>query len=131
MSVSNPVARPAHPLSAVADAIAGRGIPDRPDAVTIGERSMSRAELAGRAETFAARIAGAPAVAVRAEASMSTVIAVVGGMLAGVPVVPLPPDAGADETAYMLADSGAALYVADTDTAGSPVPVALDAPRPR
>jgi fatty acid CoA ligase FadD36 len=60
---------------------------------------------------------------------MSTVIAVVGGMLAGVPVVPLPPDAGADETAYMLADSGAAPYVADTDTAGSPVPVALDAPR--
>ncbi|HZD99940.1 MAG TPA: AMP-binding protein, partial [Micromonosporaceae bacterium] len=117
-----------HPLTALAESVTGDGRPDRPDAVVIGETSMSRADLAAAATSFADRIAGAPAVAVRAEASASTIVAIVGGLLAGVPVVPLPPDAGPDETAYMLADSGATLLVCEMGNDGSPVPVEVSEP---
>ncbi len=117
-----------HPLTALAESVTGDGRPDRPDAVVIGETSMSRAELAAAAGSFADRIAGAPAVAVRADASASTIVAIVGGLLAGVPVVPLPPDAGPDETAYMLADSGATLLVCEMGNDGSPVPVEVSEP---
>ncbi len=117
-----------HPLTALAESVTGDGQPDRPDAVVIGDTSMSRADLAAAAGIFADRIAGAPAVAVRAEASASTIVAIVGGLLAGVPVVPMPPDAGPDETAYMLADSGATLFVSETGNDGSPVPVEVSEP---
>ncbi|HKE63149.1 MAG TPA: AMP-binding protein, partial [Micromonosporaceae bacterium] len=110
-------------MTALRDAAAGVDTNDRPDAVTIGDASMSRAELAEAAAALATRIAGAPAVAVRAEATMSTVIAVVAGLIAGVPVVPLAADAGDTEIAYMLADSGAALLIRDDGRAASPVPV--------
>ncbi|HEU0241117.1 MAG TPA: AMP-binding protein [Micromonosporaceae bacterium] len=115
-----------HPLTALRDAAAGTDVYDRPDAVTIGDASMSRAELAESAAPLAMRIAGARAVAVRAEATMSTVIAVVAGLLAGVPVVPLAADAGDTEIAYMLADSGATLMIRDDGRAASPVPVDVD-----
>src|SRR5215467_11116006 len=114
-----------HPLSALRDDPAGS---DRPDAVTVGEVSLSREDLAGRAAAFAARVAGAPVLAVRAEPTMATVVAVVGGLLGGVPVVPLPPDAGPDETAYMLADSGAALVVGEVGEDHVPVPAELSPP---
>ncbi|MDX3214511.1 acyl-CoA synthetase [Streptomyces sp. ME02-6991-2B] len=80
---------------------------DRPDAVTVDGSRCSREELLGAAGAFAARVAGAPAVAVRATASLETVAAVVGGLLAGVPVVPVPPDAGPAERDHILRDSGA------------------------
>jgi fatty acid CoA ligase FadD36 len=114
-----------HPLSALRGDAPGA---DRPDAVTVGGISLSRARLAGLAATFAARIAGAPVLAVRAEAAMPAVVAVAGGLLAGVPVVPLPPDAGPDESAYMLADSGAALLVAELGEDLVPVPTELPPP---
>lgn len=81
-------------------------------AVRIAGRELPREELLGRASAVAAEIAGADAVAVHATASAETVIAVVGGLMAGVPVVPLPPDSGADERAHILGDSGAALLLA-------------------
>jgi fatty acid CoA ligase FadD36 len=117
-----------HLLTALADGLTGDGPPDRPDAIVIGDASMSRADLAGAAATFAGRIAGVPAVAVRAEPSASTIVAIVGGLLAGVPVVPLPPDAGPDETAYMLADSGATLVVREAGSDGLPVPAEVSKP---
>ncbi|MDX2643368.1 acyl-CoA synthetase [Streptomyces sp. PA03-1a] len=80
---------------------------DRPDAVTVDGRPSSREELLGAAGAFAARVAGAPAVAVHAAPSLETVVAVVGGLLAGVPVVPVPPDAGPAERDHILRDSGA------------------------
>ncbi|MFF3250600.1 acyl-CoA synthetase [Actinacidiphila glaucinigra] len=80
---------------------------DRPDAVTVDGRTCSREELLGAAGAFAARVAGAPAVAVHATPSLETVAAVVGGLLAGVPVVPVPPDAGPAERDHILRDSGA------------------------
>ncbi|GHC67429.1 acyl-CoA synthetase [Streptomyces cinnamoneus] len=92
---------------------------DRPDALTFAGRSCSREELLGAAGAVAARIAGAASVAVRAEAAPETVAAVVGGLLAGVPVVPLPPDAGPAEREHILRDSGAELVL------GEDVPVDL------
>jgi fatty acid CoA ligase FadD36 len=117
-----------HPLTALAESVTGDGRRDQPDAIVIGDTSMSRADLAAAAGIFADRVAGAPAVAVRADASASTIVAVVGGLLAGVPVVPMPPDAGPDETAYMLADSGATLLVREAGSDGSPVPVEVSKP---
>ncbi|MBT2385777.1 acyl-CoA synthetase [Streptomyces sp. ISL-11] len=100
---------------------AGAGVADRPDALTVAGRSCSREQLLGAAGAVAHRIAGSPSVAVHAEATLETVVAVVGALLAGVPVVPLPPDSGPAERGHILRDSGAALVLG----AGQEVPVDL------
>jgi fatty acid CoA ligase FadD36 len=87
-------------------ALAGR-YPDRADAVRVAGAAMSWERLAGAAGALAARIAGTPALAVDAEATLATVVAVVAGLLAGVPVVPVPADAGPLERDHLLGDSGA------------------------
>ncbi|MCQ8832982.1 acyl-CoA synthetase [Streptomyces malaysiensis] len=84
---------------------------DRPDALSVGGRALSREELLGAAGAVAARIAGAPVVAVRATPTPETVVAVVGALLAGVPVVPVPPDSGPAERDHILRDSGATLLL--------------------
>jgi fatty acid CoA ligase FadD36 len=114
-----------HPLTTLAASVTDARPSEWPDAVVVGDTSMSRADLAAAAATFADRIAGAPAVAVRADATAATIVAIVGGLLARVPVVPMPPDASPDETAYMLSDSGATLLVREAGTDGLPVPVAV------
>ncbi|MFJ4781644.1 acyl-CoA synthetase [Streptomyces sp. NPDC088762] len=86
---------------------------DREDAVAIAGRTASYEELLGAARAVAADVAGLPAFAVTATASLETVAAVVGGLLAGVPCVPLPPDAGPAEREHILRDSGARLVEAD------------------
>ncbi|MFE9466911.1 acyl-CoA synthetase [Streptomyces virginiae] len=82
---------------------------DRADAVTVAGRTASYEELLGAARQVAADLAasGIPAFAVTATASLETVAAVVGALLAGVPCVPLPPDAGPAERGHILRDSGA------------------------
>ena len=79
--------------------------------VRIGDGALSRDALRAAAAAVAAEIAGAPIVAVYAEPSLTTVVAVAGCLLAGVPVVPVPPDCGPIERAHVLADSGAALVL--------------------
>ncbi|MFI5648697.1 acyl-CoA synthetase [Kitasatospora sp. NPDC051705] len=85
------------------------GFGDAADALRIDGRALSREELLGAASAVADRVAGAPALAVLARPTAETVVAVVGGLLAGVPVVPLPPDSGPKEREHILRDSGAAL----------------------
>ncbi|MFI9331491.1 acyl-CoA synthetase [Kitasatospora sp. NPDC052868] len=85
------------------------GFGDSGDALRIDGRALSREGLLGAATAVADRVAGAPALAVLARPTAETVVAVVGGLLAGVPVVPLPPDSGPKERAHILRDSGAAL----------------------
>ncbi|WP_425414615.1 acyl-CoA synthetase [Pseudonocardia spinosispora] len=80
-------------------------------AVTVGERSLRREELWAAAAAVGQRVAGATAAAVPGEASLETVVAVVGCLLAGVPVVPVPQDAGPSERAHILRDSGAQLWL--------------------
>jgi fatty acid CoA ligase FadD36 len=97
---------------------------DRADALTVDGRTCGYEELLGAAGAVARRAAGTKAFAVEATASLETVAAVVGGLLAGVPVVPVAPDAGADERAHILRDSGAEVLPVDfaerADFAGGP-----------
>ncbi|MGW7103665.1 AMP-binding protein [Streptomyces sp. NPDC054838] len=83
---------------------------DRADALSVAGRVCSYEQLLGAARAVAADAAdsGAPAFAVTATASLETVAAAVGALLAGVPLVPLPPDAGRAEREHILRDSGAA-----------------------
>jgi fatty acid CoA ligase FadD36 len=46
---------------------------------------------------------------------VTTIVAVTAALLAGVPIVPIPPDAGDLERDHMLRDSGAALLLSDDD----------------
>lgn len=82
-------------------------------ALTVGDVALSRSELLDRAGRFAAGIPGDGPVAVHATASVDTVVAVTGCLLAGVPVVPVPPDSGPAERGHVLADSGATAWAGD------------------
>lgn len=83
----------------------------RPDAVMVAGRALTDERLASAAEALAARVAGAPAVAVDATVSLETVVAVAAGLLAGVPLVPVAADAGPVERDHVLVDSGATLFL--------------------
>ncbi|MFI0445146.1 acyl-CoA synthetase [Actinomadura sp. 6N118] len=85
---------------------------DHGEAVRVGDRAVSREELFSWAAGVAAEIRGADVVAVHATPTLETVAAVVGGLLAGVPVVPLPPDSGPAERDHILRDSGAQFLLA-------------------
>lgn len=87
------------------------GARDRADAVSVADEQCSWEQLVSVGAATAARLSGMPAVAVEASATLSTVVAVVAGLLAGVPVVPVPHDAGPVEREHILRDSGAAAVV--------------------
>ncbi len=95
---------------------------DIPDAVTIDGVTLSRGDLVGAATSVAERVARAQRVAVLAEPTVTTVLAVVGCLIAGVTVVPVPPDAGNAELAHILADSGAQAWLGKAPE-GSALPV--------
>ena len=90
---------------------------DDPEAIRIGGTAFSGPELLGAASVVADEIADraqatAP-VAVSATPTAETVVAVVGAILAGAPVVPVPPDSGVAERAHVLSDSGATTWFGD------------------
>lgn len=84
---------------------------DIPDAVRIDGTVLSRSDLLGAATSVAERVAGAHRVAVLATPTASTVLAVTGCLIAGVPVVPVPADVGVAERRHMLTDSGAQAWL--------------------
>jgi fatty acid CoA ligase FadD36 len=88
---------------------------DHGDAVVVDGEASSWEALAGRADALASQIGGAPAVAVSATPTLDTVIAIAAGLRAGVPVVPVPSDAGSLERAHIIGDSGAALVIGQPD----------------
>lgn len=95
---------------------------DISDAITIDGVRFSRSDLLGAATSVAERIARADRVAVLARPTATTVLAVVGCLIAGVTVVPVPPDAGPAESAHILADSGAQAWLGEAP-AGTCLPV--------
>jgi fatty acid CoA ligase FadD36 len=99
-------------------------VPDRPDAVVVAGRPISRLRLMEAARALAARLTGAEAVAVDAGASLETVVGVLAGLLAGVPVVPVAPDAGPLERDHVLRDSRASVLLTTGVAASSEI--ALD-----
>ncbi|MFG1741824.1 acyl-CoA synthetase [Micromonospora chalcea] len=104
---------------------------ERPGAIRVQDRSLSWVELRRAAAAVADDLRGATRVAVPASASLETVVGVVGGLLAGAAVVPVPPDAGPMERDHILRDSGAELLLAAPGTreADSPPLVPLDLAR--
>jgi len=95
---------------------------DLPDAVSVAGRALSRGDLLAAAGAVAAEVAGSPMVAVHATASLETVVAVVGCLQAGVPFVPLAPDAGPLEREHVLRDSGATIVLDRLDLAARAEP---------
>jgi fatty acid CoA ligase FadD36 len=116
-------------LASLNPAAVARGL-DIADAVRIDGATLSRSDLVGGATSVAERIAGANRVAVLATPTASTVLAVTGCLIAGVPVVPVPADVGAAERRHILTDSGAQAWLGELpeETEGLPhVPVRLHA----
>lgn len=92
---------------------------DRAALLTTPEGTWSRHELLGWAAAIAADLEGAPIVAVHAVPGAPTIAAVTAALLAGVPIVPVPPDAGQLERAHVLRDSGAVLMLSDDPSAAA------------
>ncbi|TIC89090.1 acyl-CoA synthetase [Nocardioides sp. GY 10113] len=90
------------------------GATDAAVAVRVGDDALSRGDLVEASGRFAAGIASDGPVAVLAEPSLDTVVAVVGCLAAGVPVVPVPPDAGPTEVAHIVSDSRAVAWSGPT-----------------
>jgi malonyl-CoA/methylmalonyl-CoA synthetase len=74
-------------------------------ALSFPERSLTYAELHGAGRRVAAGLRGARRAAVIAEPSAETCVAVIGALLAGVPIVPVNPRSGASELGHILADA--------------------------
>lgn len=103
---------------------------DVSDAVRIDGATLSRSDLVGAATSVAERVGGAHRIAVLATPTATTVLAIIGCLIAGVPVVPVPADVGAAERRHILADSGAQAWLGEVpdDAEGLPhVPVRLHA----
>ena len=84
-------------------------------ALRFGERSLNYGELAAAAGRTADGIGQAARVAVWATPTLETAVAVVGALLAGVPVVPLNPRSGERELAHILADSAPSAVLAEPE----------------
>lgn len=96
---------------------------DLDDAVTIGDTVLSRSAILGAATSVAERVAQADRVAVLATPTAKTILAVVGALIAGVTVVPVPPDSGKAEREHILRDSGAQAWLGETDDHCEGLPV--------
>lgn len=77
-----------------------------PDVEVAGER-CAPGQLVERADRLAARLVPGAPVAVRASATLDTVVALVACLRAGVPLVPIADDSGARERAHIISDSRA------------------------
>ncbi|ORA82038.1 acyl-CoA synthetase [Mycobacterium malmoense] len=103
---------------------------DIADAVRIDGAVLSRGDLVGAATSVAERVAGAERVAILATPTASTVLAITGCLIAGVPFVPVPADVGAAERRHMVTDSGVRAWLGpeSEDPEGLPhIPVRVHA----
>jgi fatty acid CoA ligase FadD36 len=114
-------------VSELLPALAGR-FGDHADAVRVGDDAVSWEALQRRAHAVGATLTGHRTVVVEALPSLDTIVAVVAALAAGVPVAPIPGDAGPLERQHILRDSGATaiLGTPSWDTDGLDV-VPLDA----
>jgi malonyl-CoA/methylmalonyl-CoA synthetase len=79
--------------------------PDDKEALRFGARTLTYRELATVAAGIAARVAGKRRIAVWATNTLETCAGVIGGLSAGVAVVPINPKVGERELAHILGDS--------------------------
>ncbi|WP_432824931.1 AMP-binding protein [Dactylosporangium sp. CA-092794] len=101
-----------------------KGLTEHAPTVSVADRALSADQLLSAAAAVAADVGGAATVAVDATATLETVVAVTGALLAGAAVVPVPADAGTAEREHILRDSGAALTLGNRpELFAAPVPV--------
>ena len=74
-------------------------------ALSFPDRSLSYAELARAARVCAGELDGVARVAVLAEPRIETAVAVIGALVAGVPVIPINPKSGSSELAHIVSDA--------------------------
>ncbi len=74
-------------------------------ALSFPDRRLSYAQLSRAAGAVAAQLDGSARVAVIAESRIETCVAVIGALLAGVPVIPINPKSGASELAHIAQDA--------------------------
>ena len=79
--------------------------PPRGEAIRVDGRALGYQDLAGAVAGVAAGVAGMDRVAVWAEPALETCVAVLGGLAAGVAVVPINPRVGEHELAHIVGDS--------------------------
>lgn len=103
--------------------------PDDSAAITVGPDSISRAQLSQAAHALAAQFPDRGPAAVHAEPTLDTIVGITACLLAGVTVVPVPPDSGTTELQHILTDAGATYWVgaAPPGSALPAIPVRLDA----
>ncbi|RSM64088.1 acyl-CoA synthetase [Kibdelosporangium aridum] len=97
---------------------------DRP-ALRFNDAELTYRQLAGAAGAVAAQIQGKSRVAVWATPTIQTAVAVVGALVAGIPVVPINPKIGTRELEHILTDSKPDLNLTEEDidiTASAPLP---------
>jgi fatty acid CoA ligase FadD36 len=91
--------------------------------VRFADGTLGHGELAEAAAALGARIldraGGGGPVAVWARPTLGTALAVVAGLFAGVPVVPVPEDSGPDEVGHLLRDSGARAWLGEAPPAAA------------
>ncbi|HYO85822.1 MAG TPA: AMP-binding protein [Dermatophilaceae bacterium] len=97
----------------MADPLLAALLDGRVRSVRVGAEALTGTQLLAAASEVAGRVAGCPMAAVPAATSLETVVSVVGCLLAGVPLVPVPPDSGSAGRAHVLRDSGAALWLGE------------------
>ncbi|PRY43610.1 acyl-CoA synthetase [Umezawaea tangerina] len=97
--------------------------PDDTAALRFPERSLTYRELADAAREVAGGLEGVGRVAVWAHPTVQTCVAVVGALLAGVPVVPINPKIGERELAHIMSDSSPDLVLDGTLPSGPPAEV--------
>jgi malonyl-CoA/methylmalonyl-CoA synthetase len=85
--------------------------PSDQEAIRFGDRVLTYRELTGVATHVAGLLESKPRIAVWAVPALETCAAVVGALVAGVPVVPINPKAGERELAHIVADSAPALLL--------------------
>jgi fatty acid CoA ligase FadD36 len=96
------------------------GVADQEAMIRAGDVTLSAERLRACAAAVAQDVRGAAVVAVHARPAAETIVAIVGGMLAGAAVVPIPPDSGPAELEHFRRDSGAELTItADLSRTGA------------
>jgi malonyl-CoA/methylmalonyl-CoA synthetase len=86
--------------------------PDDREAMRIGDRALSYAELGRAGAAVAAQLAGASRVAVWAEPTLELCVGVLGALGAGIPIVPINPGLGSRELGHIVEDSAPEMLVA-------------------
>ena len=101
---------------------------DAEPALRFGDRELSYRELRDAAAAVAESLRGVSRAAVWAESTLETCVAVVGGLTAGVELVPLNPKLGTSELAHIIGDSQPEVVlgapVGALDAADAPPPIA-------